>query len=324
MRLNYFHTRVVLLGAVLSFALPSLADDKPANEYKESGTVLSMTSERGHFYQIQTDGRIFLLLCDKVKSLQFGQPECRVGNKPIAVGDTVHFRVDGDWAYMPPASEGEQKLRVLAVELRAVPALAPKASDPNSSPSNEPAIVIGTGLHVKGQHGAGWSTNPAPAASPVTTASAATPVMPTAPVTAIPVNGGAPVTVIPTGPTTGGVVTGVPVTGGAPVTGIPTAPVTGTPMGGAHPGGQTIMIGGGPQWVHVLRIQTGSRIYQLECSSRPCALADKEIALGDTLTLRVDKKWAYLSSDAPNPKEEQKYKILGVSESGSASTSKPE
>jgi len=311
-----------LFGAVLSCALPSLADDKPANEYKESGTVLSTTSKQGHFYQVATEGRIFLLLCDKVKSLQFGPPECKVGDKPIAAGDAVHFRVDGDWAYMPPVAEGmEQKLRILTVELRVIPKLEPAPSQTtgqSSNPSNERGIVIGSGLQVKGQHGAGWSTNPASAAAPaVTTASAATPVMPTAPVTAVPVTGGAPVVVVPTGPTTGGVVTGVPVTGGPPITAIPTAPVTGTPVGGAHPGGGTIMIGGGPQWVHVLRIQTDGKIYQLECSSKPCTLADKEIALGDTLTFRVDKKSAYLSSDPQNPKEEQKYKILSVSESGS-------
>src|SRR5208337_4362856 len=198
MRLQFSCARVVLFGAVLSCALPSLADDKPANEYKESGTVLSTTSKQGHFYQVATEGRIFLLLCDKVKSLQFGPPECKVGDKPIAAGDAVHFRVDGDWAYMPPVAEGmEQKLRILTVELRVIPKLEPAPSQTtgqSSNPSNERGIVIGSGLQVKGQHGAGWSTNPASAAAPaVTTASAATPVMPTAPVTAVPVTGGAPV-----------------------------------------------------------------------------------------------------------------------------------
>ena len=329
MRLQSPFARIILIGAVLSCELPSLAGDKPANEYKESETVLSITSEHGHFYQVATDGRIFLLLCDKVKSFQFGQPECKVGDKPISTGDTVHFRVDGDWAYMPPVSEGmEQKLRILTVELRVIPKLEPAPSQTTgqgSNPSNERGIVIGSGLHVKGQHGVGWSTSPASAASPVTTASAATPVMPTAPVTAIPVTGGAPVVVMPTGPTTGGVVTGVPVTGGAPLTAIPTAPVTGVPVGGAPAGGGMVVMGrSAPQWVHVLRIQTGGKIYQLECSSKPCMLADKEIALGDTLTLSVDKKSAYLSSDPPSPKEEQKYKILSVSESGSTPASTPE
>ncbi|MFZ0480760.1 MAG: hypothetical protein WAL71_16590 [Terriglobales bacterium] len=314
------------LAAVTSCVVPSLADDKPADKYNMSGNVLSTISNRGHFYQVASESRIYLLMCTKVKTFQFGEPECKIGDKPIATGDTVHFRIDGDWAYMPLAADGaEEKLRILTTELKVIPALPSAASPANassanekgSSPTSEPGIVIGTGLQVKGQHGVGWSTAPV-AASPVTTASAATPVVATAPVTAIPVTGGAPVVVMPTGPTTGGVVTGVPVTGGAPIVGIPTAPVMGTPVGGTHAAGGTIMIGGGPQWVHVLRIQTAGKIYQLECSSKPCTLADKEIGLGDTLTLRTNKKHAYLSGDPRNSSAEQEFKILSVIEAGSA------
>ena len=314
MQFKYSFVGVILLALILCCPVPSLAGDNPAIEYNESGTVLSTTSEHGHFYQVATEGKIFLLLCDRVKSLQFGPPECKIGDKPIASGDTVHFRVDGDWAYIAPIATGmEQKLRILTVELRVIPKLAPKKNEQGSNTMNEPGVVIGSGLHVKGQHRVGWSTNPTSAAVS-STASAATPVIATAPVTAIPVTGGAPVVVMPTGPTTGGVITGVPVTGGAPVTAIPTAPVTGVPVGGAQPGGATIMIGGGPQWVHVIRIQTDGKIYQLECSSKPCSVANKEIALGDTLTVRTDKKSAYLSSDQQGSKEEQKYKILSVTE----------
>jgi len=316
---------IVLLCAMLAFALTSFADDKPASQYNETGTVLSTASEHGHFYQIATDSRIYLLLCDKVKTIQFGPPECKVGDKPIGAGDTVHFRLDGDWAYMPGASGAmEEKLRILTTELKVIPPLPPAPSGANDNASaSDRGIVIGSGMHVKGQHRVGWSTNPA-AASPITTASASTPVTPTGPVTAIPVTGGAPVVVMPTGPTTGGVVTGVPVTGGPPVTAIPTAPVTGVPVGGPPAGGATIMLGGSkPQWVHVLRIQTGDKIYQLECSSKPCALADKEIALGDALTFRADKKWAYLASGTPGAKEER-LRILGVSEKGASVEPNPE
>ncbi len=326
--------RIFLLAAilsciVLSSVVLSLADDKPADKYNETATVLSATSKHGHFYQVSTDSRIYLLLCEHNGTLHLGAAECKVGDKFIAAGDVIHFRIDGDWAYMAPMPAGnEEKLRILTTELKVIPPLPPAtsaavastpvASTPNSkSPatSGEQGIVIGTGLQVKGQHGVGWSTTPA--ASPIQAASAATPVMPMAPVMAVPVTGGAPVVVMPTAPTTGGVVTGVPVTGGAPITAIPTAPVMGMPVGGA-PAGGGLVIGGGsaPQWEHVLRIHTAGRTYQLECSSKPCSIAKKNLALGDTVTFRIDKKWAYLSTGAPgsspDPQDEQRYKILSA------------
>ncbi|MGA2347802.1 MAG: hypothetical protein ABSF93_17455 [Candidatus Sulfotelmatobacter sp.] len=328
-------------GVVLFLAASSLADDKPAPQYAESGSVLSAISKHGHFYQVATDKNIYLLMCTKVKAIQFGEPECKIGDKPIATGDTVHFRIDGDWAYMPPIAEGtEEKLRILTTELKIIPPLpaaappanAPAANAPatasaghdkGSTTAREAAIVIGTGLHVKGQHGVGWSTTPgAPVAPGVTTAGATAPLMSTAPVTAIPVTGGAPVIVIPTAPAAGGVVTGVPVTGGPPITAIPVAPVMGVPAAGAPAGGGMVVMGGSkPQWVHVLRIQTAGKIYQLECSTKPCALEDKEIALGDTLTVRIDQKHAYLSSAPGSSGAEEKLKILNTTEAGSASES---
>jgi len=328
---------VVLLAAMTSYAAQSQPEAKPADKYNQSGSVLSALSKHGHFYQVATDSRIYLLMCAHVKAIEFGEPECKLGDKPIATGDTVHFRLDGDWAYMPlPAADAEEKLRILTTELKVIPALpapaspdnaspahASPANQPNSNPPTEPGIVIGTGMQVKGQHGVGWSTTPTAVASPITTASAATPVMATGPVTAIPVTGGAPVVVMPTAPTTGGVVTGVPVTGGAPITAIPTAPVMGVPVAGPPNGGAHIVMGGSaPQWVHVLRIQTAGKIYQLECSSKPCMVANKEIGLGDTLAFRVDKKHAYLCSDPRTPGVEQEFKILGMTDIGSAPDSK--
>ncbi|HYM79769.1 MAG TPA: hypothetical protein VE377_27600 [Candidatus Dormibacteraeota bacterium] len=339
---------LVLSAAFTPCLGQSPATDKPTDKYKETGNVLSAISKHGHFYQIATDSRIYLLMCGKV-GIFGGEPECKVGDKPIAAGDTVHFRIDGDWAYVPlVAPDAEDKLRILTTELKVIPALPPAASpanpssanassgsaapasaspnkDKDSTPTFEPGIVIGTGLHVKGQHGVGWSTMPATGVGAPVAASAATPVMATAPVMAVPVTGGPPVFVTPIGPTTGGVVTGVPVTGGPPVTAIPTAPVMGVPVGGAPAAAGPVMMGGGrsvPQWVHVLRIQTAGKIYQLECSSKPCALVDKEIALGDSLTLRVDKKHAYLSSGTPGSTPEREFKILSVSEPGSPPDSK--
>jgi len=323
-----FFPALILIAAALTWASIAAADDTPTDKYNLTGSVLSAVDKHGHFYQVGTDSRVYLLLCTKVKTIQFGAAECKIGDKPIATGDTVHFRIDGDWAYMTPVSSEsmEQKLRILTTELKVIPPL-PAASAPataaapagkGSSPSPEPGVVIGTGTHVKGQSGLGWSTNPY-AASPLTTGSPATSVMATAPVTAIPVTGGPPVVVVPVAPTTGGVITGVPVTGGAPITAIPVAPVTGVPIGGPAPAGGPVIIGGGaPQWVHVLRIQTDGNVYQLECSSKPCTLGSKEIALGDSLNLRVDKKHAYLSSGSQTGGDEQEYKILSVTDTKSS------
>jgi len=144
----------------------------------------------------------------------------------------------------------------------------------------------------------------------------ATPCDGNGPVVAIPVTGGPPVVVMPTGPAMGGVVNGVPVTGGPPITGIS--------VGGAPGAGGAVMMGGGgpPPWVHVLRIQTAGKIYQLECSRKPCMLENKEIELGDALALRVDKKHAYLSTDTRRSGAEQKLKIFGMTEVGSGHDAK--
>jgi len=299
---------LLLLSAIFSFVFPALADDTPAPQFDKTGSVLSVINKHGHFYQIATDDRIYLFLCTKVKSIQFGMPECKLDNKPIATGDTVHFRIDGDWAYMPPApNETEQKLRIMATELKTIPPLPPAPpadTDKKSKTTPEAGVVIGTAMQVHGQGGGTWSTAPgAPAAS----------TMSTGPVVATPVTGGPPVVVTPVSPNTGGVVTGVPVTGGPPIVAVP---VSGPPAGAAPGASAPVMMGGGaPQWEHVMRIQTTSKIYQLECSSKPCKIANKEVSLGDSVSFRVDKKWAYIASQpsatAPLP-EPQRYRILGV------------
>jgi hypothetical protein len=78
-------------------------------------------------------------------------------------------------------------------------------------------------------------------------------------------------------------------------------------MAGARPGG-----GGGapPPWVHVLRVQAGGKLYQLECSRDAFEMDKKKVDLGDTLTLRFEKKWAYVSSGQSGGEKEQKLRIL--------------
>jgi hypothetical protein len=316
----------VVLSCVLAFCLlPSWAKDKEAPDYPLSGKVLSSSAKGLHSYQIETDSRIYLLMCERVKGFHMGLPDCLVGDKPIATGDTVQFRVDGDRAFMPVA-KGEDELRILTTEFKVIPPLPPAAageSGKGSNPGNERGMVIGTGLHIMGQKQA-WSTNPssvnqgvfragAPAPG-IAMATPSAPVMATGPVMAIPVTGGAPVMVIPSGPVGGGIVTGVPVTGGAPITGIATGPVMGMPMAGAAHAGGPAMGGGGPAWVHILRVQSGKNIYQLECSAKPCEVDKKQIELGDALVIRAEKKWAYVSFGTDSGVKEQKLRILSETE----------
>lgn len=324
-----FSSLSIALSCVLAFGLlPSWAKDKDAPDYPQSGRVLSSSSKGMHSYQVETDSRIYLLLCEEVKGVRVDLPECLVDDKPIAAGDTVKLRVDGDWAYMPVA-DGEDKLRILATELKVIPP-APAASDnPKASiPGAERGMVIGTGMHDIGQKQMAWSTNPSPLgrlgfggsapASGLAMASPGAPVIATGPVMAVPVTGGAPVMVMPTGPTGGGVTTGVPVTGGAPVTAVATGPVMGIPIGGARRGafrpGGPAMDGEGPTWVHTLRVQSGKNIYQLECSATPCEVDATQIELGDTLVIRVDKNWAHVSFSTDRHGKEQKIRILGDSD----------
>jgi hypothetical protein len=328
----------VVFAGVLTFCLsPAWAKDRQDTNYPLSGKVLTSSSKGAHSYQVATDSRIYLLLCDRVKGLHMGMPVCKIDDKPIAGGDTVQFRVDGDWAYMPAAKGEEEGLRILTTELKVIPPLpAPAAgeSGKGANPAGERAMVIGAGMHIRGQKPVAWSTDPssvktsnfrggyggpAMVTGPVM-ASPGTPVMPIGPVMATPVTGGPPVMVMAAGPVTGGIVTGV-ATGGGLVTGVATGPVMGMPVGGARAGAP--MGGGGPPpWVHLLRVQAGDKIYQLECSVKPCEVDKKEIELGDTLVIRAEKKWAYVSSGAESGGKEQKFRILSETEDDTASDTK--
>jgi len=322
---SFSYFSAVLSCALACCTLTSWAMDKDALPYPISGKVLSSSAKGAHSYQVETDSKLYLLMCEKVKGFHMGLPDCKVDDNPIAAGDTVQLRVDGDYAYIPAGKGAEDGLRILTTELKTIPPLPPPAADAGGkgpNPASERGMVIGTGMHIAGQR-VGWSTAPSAFSQPgMAMATPGSPVMATGPVMAVPVTGGAPVMVMPTGPTGGGIVTGVPVTGGAPITGMATGPVMGAPIGGApHPGGGMAM-GGGPIWVHLLRVVSGGKIYQLECSAKPCELDKKNLELGDTIVIRTEKKSAYLSSAAGNGAKEQKFKILGEADDEAAPDTK--
>ncbi|MFZ1084750.1 MAG: hypothetical protein WAN35_07295 [Terracidiphilus sp.] len=294
--------------------------------------MLASSAKGAHSYQLATDSKIYLMMCERVSGFHWGVAECKVGDTPIAVGDTVQFRVDGDRAFMPDV-KGEEELRILTTEFKVIPPLTPPAAGESSKDARgERAQVIGTGMHIAGQKLVGWSTTPSAFNRPafglgapsmampgIAMATPSAPVIATGPVMAMPVTGGAPVMVMPTGPVGGGPVMGIPMTGGAPVMAMPTAPVIGVPIGGApmgaaHAGVAPMGGGGPPPWVHLLRLRAGEKIYQLECSVKPCEADKKPIELGDTLMIRVEKKWAYLSTGDNNGGKETKFRILGETE----------
>lgn len=262
-----------------------------SHDYPQTGTVLSVTTDQGVVYKIDSGDKIYKMECIKSRMFQATPPQCAIYERPIAVNDTVHFRLDEDeddtaTAYMPASGTHEEKLLVLSTELKALP---PLSATPNRSTGQNCAVLsIGMDL-VERQYSVGGGISP---------------VMPFGPVTAIPVTGGPPVQVLAAGPVSGGVITGVPATGGPPVTAIPVAPVTGS-TGSAT---STTMVTES-EWVPYLRVQTAEHVYKLACESNPCWVKDQEPQLGDMLTIRIKEK-AYLSWLPPGPKGEQKFAIL--------------
>jgi len=307
---------VVLSGVLASCLLPARADEKQANDYPLAGKVLASSSKGMHVYQVEAGNQIFLLLCEQVRGFHMRAPECKIDNRPIGIGDTVSFRLEFDWAYMPDGKGKEEGLRILTAELTAVPAPVQTEveSGKSSGPGDDRGIVIGMGMHIQGQD-VGWSISPsavnmaaknaAAHASALAAARSSAPVLATGPVTAIPVTGGAPVVMMPTGPIGGGVVTGIPVTGGAPVVGIPTAPSMELGAKSAD-----ALNSRAPQWVHILRVKTDKKIYGLECNVKPCEVNKKTIELGDSFAIHTDKKWAYVSMGAASGGKDQKLRIL--------------
>jgi hypothetical protein len=293
-----------VLGGVLSFCLsPLWAKEKPVPEYPLSGKVLASSAKGTHSYQIATDSRIYLMMCMRVSGFHWGMAECKVNDKPIAVGDTIQFRVDGDKAFMPDL-KGEEELRVLTTEFKVIPELAPAAAgESGKDAGSERAQVIGTGVHIRGQKMVAWSTDPSSVKRPSYNGGSAGSM---APVMAIPVTGGAPVMMMPTMPSSGAFVMGVPATGGAPVMGVR--------MGGPAMGG-----GGPPPWVHILRVRAGESLYVLECPGKACEVDKKQIELGDTVLMRAEKKWAFVSSEGNSGGKEAKFRILNETEDEPAS-----
>ena len=297
---------MAVCAALLGAVLPVSAQGQPT--YPEEGTVISATVEHGHIYTIETADKILKGLCVSLNPFRQAPPVCDAGGRPMAVNDRVHFRRDGDMAYMPGNASAEQRLVILSTELKILPALPDTAAM-----APESGAVLGLGLEARTSR---YSVSSAPSPNvPNTTPASASPRMPAGPVTAIPVTGGPPLQVIPTGPVNNGPVTGVPVTGGPPVTAVPVTPVAASQAGSTSGSGVSnspitaASAVEGSHWIHFVRVQTAAHVYDLACSSKSCSLEHSPLQLGDLLTIRIEKKSAYLSRAGAS---EQKFEILAV------------
>ncbi len=284
----------VVIAALLLPACPASAS--AAHTYDKSGTVISLTRDVVLSYKIESEDNLYTMACVRTRLLQFGPPECNWNGRPLSVGDRVRFRIEGDAAYMPVNTNNEERLMVQMTETKLLPSL------PSVQPGLEAAVVLGLGVTSEER-----SYMIPPDSQPGPSASSSSGSM--APVVAVPTTGGPPVVVIPTSPATGGVVTGVPATGGAPITAIPVTPAD-TSSAVSSPSATAGATTTATQWVHVLRVQTASHIYDLACGGRACWLSGRPVQTGDPLALRIEKKWAYLSSGGIF--HEQRFAILSV------------
>jgi hypothetical protein len=120
------------------FVLPVAAAGKEPKTYSESGKVIGIGQSEhtkthpvtgnnmgggsysvySHTYKIETDTKIYEMDCGKTPMF-FGSTgkECG-GDKPLQIGDVIHFRVEKGSAHIPLSDGSEQKLRILNEEAK--------------------------------------------------------------------------------------------------------------------------------------------------------------------------------------------------------------
>jgi len=119
-------------------ALSGAAAAKEAKTYPESGKVIGIGQNEhtkthpktgnntgggsysvySHTYKIETDTKIYEMDCGKTPMfLGSTGKECG-GDKPLQMGDVIHFRVEKGTSYIPLPDGSEQKLRILNEEAK--------------------------------------------------------------------------------------------------------------------------------------------------------------------------------------------------------------
>ncbi len=119
-------------------ALSGTAAAKEAKTYPESGKVIGIGQNEhtkthpktgnntgggsysvySHTYKIETDTKIYEMDCGKTPMfLGSTGKECG-GDKPLQIGDVIHFRVEKGSAHIPLPDGSEEKLRILNEEAK--------------------------------------------------------------------------------------------------------------------------------------------------------------------------------------------------------------
>jgi len=290
------------------FSLSLVAQFKPARTYDQTGTITAVLW-KGRAFQLTTNDRIYVISCTAQPHLfQVELPSCKNSeNKPYAVGGTVHFRVEGGFAYVPLPKGKEETFEIENADLKTFPSLPPaNVNDQSVLQGVERAIVVS----IRAQREGTYSSNTATASSSVSAAPSSS----TGPVIAAPVTGGPPQVIIPTGSSSGGMVTGVPVSGGPPITGISMSPAPVSASSSAS-GDLFPTTSRWPTLTRIVRIQASDKVYDLVCPWNSCVLAGRAMELGDIVSFRKDARWVYFGSD--------QYQILKVMDLATASPSFP-
>ena len=82
-------------------------------------------------YTVRTDSRIFVLECPyNMEGLHIAAPSECGGKKKLAIGDTIHFRVQKNHAFILTVEGHEEKMRVISEALSQAGDSAPSALQP--------------------------------------------------------------------------------------------------------------------------------------------------------------------------------------------------
>lgn len=158
----------LLFSVLVIFAVAGIAfAKKEPKSYPEEGKVVGLgtnghtadnhgffgtnktLTKYSHTYKIQTEKEVLELDCGKIPFYSNSKTgdECG-GDKPIKIGDAIHFRIDNGWAYIPiteaadGGKESEQKLRILSENP------VTSASESAPAPVAQPAESNATKLSV--------------------------------------------------------------------------------------------------------------------------------------------------------------------------------
>ncbi|HUA15192.1 MAG TPA: hypothetical protein VMG31_07830 [Verrucomicrobiae bacterium] len=82
-------------------------------------------------YTVKTDTRVFVLECPYDMNAVLARTECGGKKKKITIGETIHFRLEKNSAFLLNAEGKEEKLRVLSESMSADGNAAPAAAQPH-------------------------------------------------------------------------------------------------------------------------------------------------------------------------------------------------